>query len=176
MADADGDSRPHDPGALRIRRVRPVDTDRIVALHRRALREAGTDPDDVPGTADLRWVEAAYLDTGGEFLVAERPADGTDADDEAVIVAMGGIVVDGDVAELSRFAVDPDHHRRGYGSVVLDALETAARDRGAARLELTTASRQAAAVSFYRTRGYAETGRERHGKYELVRFEKPLHR
>ena len=158
-----------------LRRFEPGDTERIVSLHRRALREAGTDPDDVPGTADLRWVRQAYLDTGGEFLVAERPADGTCPDGDADrIVAMGGLVVDGAVGELFRLAVDPDYHRRGYGSTLLDGLETAARDRGVSRLRLTTASRQEAAVSFYRSRGYEEVDRGRNGEYELLRFAKRL--
>jgi ribosomal protein S18 acetylase RimI-like enzyme len=166
--------------AVRIRRARATDTDELGALHRRALRAAGTDPEDVPGTADLRWVEAAYIDSGGEFLVAEAQEAriaGERQDGEAAagrIVAMGGLVVDGAVGELYRFAVHPDHQRVGYGSRILDALEEAARERGVTRVMLTTASRQAAAVSFYRDRGYGEVGRERHGKYELVRFAKSL--
>jgi ribosomal protein S18 acetylase RimI-like enzyme len=150
---------------FRVRRARPAEADRLLDLHRRALREAGTDPDDVPGARDVLWLEEAYLDTGGEFLVGEV--------DEQV-VAMGGIVVDDTVGEVFRFAVDPDHQRRGYGSAVLGGLEAAARERGVSRVTLTTASRQEAAVSFYRTRGYAETERGRNGEYELVHFEKSL--
>lgn len=155
-----------DGAELEVRRFRPGDAETLVAVHRRALRDAGSDPDDVPGTADLHRVEAAFLDTGGEFLVG---VDGT-----GTVVAMGGLVVDGATGELFRVAVDPDHQRRGYGGAVLDGLERAARERGVERLELTTASRQAAAVAFYAARGYAETGRERYGEYELVRLVKRL--
>ena len=42
------------PEAVTVRRFRPADTEAVVALHRGALRDAGTDPDDVPGTRDLR--------------------------------------------------------------------------------------------------------------------------
>ncbi|MFB6150538.1 MAG: GNAT family N-acetyltransferase [Haloarculaceae archaeon] len=160
-----------------VRRYEPADEAAVRRVHERALLDAGTDPADVPGTADLGWIEAAYVEPGGEFLVAE--ADGE-------VVATGGLVVDdrggsgGDDAddpvegELFRLAVDPDHQREGYGTAVLDGLEAAARERGVDRLALTTARRQAAATEFYPARGYERVGRERHGEYELIRFEKRL--
>lgn len=148
-----------------IRRFEPGDTDAVVALHGRALAAEGTDPDDVPGTRDLQWIEAAYLERGGEFLVAEVGGE---------LVAMGGLAVDDAVGELFRIAVAPGHQREGYGSALVDALERAARERGVERLVLTTARRQDAAVRFYRARGYAETDRERYDGYELIRFEKAI--
>lgn len=154
-----------------LRRYRPGDADAVRRLHERALREAGTDPGDVPGTRDLRWIEAAYVDPGGEFLVVEL--DGTDESGGGV-VAMGGLVVDGAVGELFRVAVHPDHQREGYGSAVMQGLEDAARESGVERLVLTTAARQQAATAFYPARGYTRTGRERHGDYQLLRFEKRL--
>jgi ribosomal protein S18 acetylase RimI-like enzyme len=158
------------PGGGRIRRFRPSDTAAVVALHESALSVAGTDPADVPGTHDLRWVDRAYIDTGGEFLVAET----ADGDGEPELVGMGGLVVDGTEGELFRFAVDPAVQRGGLGSALLTGLERAARDRGVERLRLSTARRQTAAVQFYAAQGYTETGRERFGDYVLIDFEKRL--
>ena len=100
---------------LRIRRYDPHDADPVWTLHETALRDAGTDPADVPGTDDLQRIEAAYLDAGGDFLVglvpssevgagADGPAVGrADGDgdrerrraprtDDGALVAMGGFV------------------------------------------------------------------------------------
>jgi len=161
---------PDRSGDRTIRRAGPDDAERLRRLHRTALRRAGTDPDDVPGTDDLADVQLTYVDPGGEFLVVET--DGR-------IVAMGGLTVEGeDLApgegELLRIAVDPDYQRRGLGSEIMSALERAARDRDLDRIVLTTARRQAAATEFYPARGYEEIGRRREGEYELLRFAKEI--
>jgi len=148
-----------------LRRYEPGEEGAVRRVFRRAMREAGTDPADVPGTQDLDWIEGAYLDHGGEFLVVE--VDGE-------VVATGGLVVDGNVGELFRIAVDPDHQRAGHGSGLLAALEDAARERGVERLILTTALRQDAAVDFYSDHGYGQTGHDRHGEYRLRHYAKRL--
>ena len=58
---------------LQLRRYEPRDADPVWTLHEWALRDAGTDPEDVPGVEDLRRVEATYLDAGGDFLVGVLP-------------------------------------------------------------------------------------------------------
>jgi len=79
-----------------VRRFQPGDGPAIERLYRRALQTAGTDPDDVPGNGDLRLIGQTYLDTGGEFLIA----DGEDG-----IVACGGLLRDGPIAELIRITL-----------------------------------------------------------------------
>ena len=159
-----------------LRRYEPGDRDAVVSLHRTALREAGTNPEDVPDNDDLRDVESTYLDTGGAFLVV----DGAQTDGQAdAIVAMGGLAVEGDgipsgAGELLRIAVHPDHQRAGYGSAIVAGLEEAARDRGLDRVFLWTAQRQRSAVRFYRSRGYQGTDHRTEGEYELLRYEKSL--
>ena len=148
-----------------IRRFQPGDASDVRRVHRDALRAAGTDPADVPGNADLRWIEETYLRSDGEFLVAER-------DDR--IVACGGFLVDGETAELMRIAVDPAHQRAGYGTAILDELEATAGDRGCDRVILTTADRQAAAKQFYADRGYKRRDTRCVAGYELIAFEKSL--
>ncbi|WP_136687665.1 GNAT family N-acetyltransferase [Halorhabdus amylolytica] len=148
-----------------VRRYRPGDEPAVENLYRRALQEAGTDPDDVPGNQDLRWIEETYLRSDGEFLIAE--SDGQ-------IVACGGLLVDGATAELLRIAVDPDHQREGFGTAIVEGLERAARERDCDRIVLTTASRQASATTFYPERGYERLGTERVNGYHLIEFGKRL--
>lgn len=155
-----------------LRRYEPGDGEAVRRLHRTALADAGTDPDDVPGTEDLSDVAGRYLDAGGEFLVVEDDATGE-------VVAMGGLAVEGDgtpadAGELFRIAVDPERQREGHGARIVDGLEDAARERGLDRVVLWTAQRQRAAVRFYRARGYEGADHRTEGEYELLRFEKSL--
>jgi len=154
----------------RLRRYEPRDREAVWALHRTALREAGSNPDDVPDSDDLRDIESNYLDTGGEFLVVESDGE---------IVAMGGLAVEGaeippGAGELLRIAVHVDRQREGHGDRVVAGLEDAARERGLDRVFLWTAQRQRSAVRFYRARGYEGTDHRTEGEYELLRFEKAL--
>lgn len=148
-----------------IRRYRPTDAPAVRTLHERVVRAAGTDPGDIPGAADVADIEGAYLETGGEFLVAER--DGR-------LVGMGGLAVDGDEGELFRMRVATDCQREGVGSRLLDALEAAARERGAARLYAETARRQSAALAFYPANGYEQVDARTDGEYDLVTYRKDL--
>ncbi|MFB6128750.1 MAG: GNAT family N-acetyltransferase [Halorhabdus sp.] len=148
-----------------VRRFQPGDGPDVRRVHRAALRDAGTDPVDVPGNQDLRWIEEAYLRSDGEFLVAER--DGR-------IVACGGLLVDGEMAELVRIAVDPAHQRAGHGTAILDELEATAGERGCERITLTTARRQQAATRFYPGRGYELVGTRPVNGYTLLDYEKSL--
>jgi amino-acid N-acetyltransferase len=78
-----------------------------------------------------------------EFLVAE--ADG-------VVIGCGALhVMWEDLAEVRTVAVDPDHARRGVGSLVLSALMQRARDVGVARVFCLTF-----AVPFFEQHGFVE--------------------
>lgn len=173
-----------DDDRVRLRRFDPSRDDpaALHALHKRALRDAGTNPEDVPGTEDLDDIPGTYLD-GGEFLVGIEDGD---------LVAMGGFRPAIDLppgghegfeagaadpaaaVELFRIAVAPELQGRGLGTAVLDELERRAADEGFAWVVLTTAARQRAGVELYRSRDYREVGRRQEGAYELVRFEKSL--
>ncbi|MFC7176452.1 GNAT family N-acetyltransferase [Halosegnis marinus] len=150
----------------RLRRATDADSDALVALHRSAIRAAGSDPDDVPGNEDLRDIERAFHGAGGELLVVE---DGNDP------VAMGGFKPrDGDTVEVVRMAVADGARGEGYGSRVLAELERRAREAGYEGVVLETTARQERAMAFYPRRGYEETGRRTVGEYEVVAFGKPL--
>jgi ribosomal protein S18 acetylase RimI-like enzyme len=152
------------------------------ALHERALRDAGTDPADVPGTEDLDTVAETYLD-GGAFLVgyaggalvamggyrpsSDLPAGGHEGFD-------AGAADQAEAVELFRIAVAPETQGRGLGATLLAELEHRAVASGFEWVVLTTAAHQRAGVELYRSRGYEEVGRIQEGEYELVRFEKRL--
>jgi GNAT superfamily N-acetyltransferase len=148
-----------------LREATNGDREALVALHRRAITHAGSDPDDVPGNY-LADVEGTFHDDGGTFHVLES-GDG--------VVAMGGAKrVDEATVELVRIAVDPDHHREGLGSRMVAELERFARETGYERVELETTERQAAARELYASRGYRETGRRQVLGYTVVGFAKDL--
>jgi GNAT superfamily N-acetyltransferase len=167
------------PAEPRLRRYRPGDGPAVRAVHERALRDAGTDPADVPGNDDLHSIESAYLASDGEFLVVDC---GT-ADDPEVVATGGYKPTDGRedgspesetrTVELFRMAVAPERQGEGHGVRVLSGLERRAREHGFERVVLSTATRQDSA-GFYAAHGYRETGRERYGEYELIGFEKRL--
>ena len=91
---------------IRFRRYDPSDGVAVAALAEWAMRDAGTDPTDIPGHADVNRVETAYLDAGGEFVVGLRDPEDEAADDwnprdqesfetgDGLVVATGGYLPD----------------------------------------------------------------------------------
>lgn len=173
---------------LRLRQYDPRDSDAVWQLHERAMRAAGTDPSDIPGTEDLRTIETSYLDAGGDFLVGICDADSTaptlPETFDGALVTMGGLLpseaghddeqtVPG-AAELHRMRTAPAHQGQGFGRQLLGALERRARAAGFERALATTACRQQRAVAFYRAADYREVDRSNFGEYELLHFEKLL--
>lgn len=150
---------------MNIRRYQPGDAETVARLHERVLRDAGTDPDVIEHPDDIDDIRGEYLDTGGEFLVVE------DGDD---IVGMGGLRVDGDEAELYRMRVAIDRQGEGIGTMLLAALEAAARERGVDLLFAQTADCQHKAVNFYPRNGYEQIDTFPRGEDMLIRYEKDL--
>ncbi len=184
------------PGSdLRLRRYDERDAAAVWRLHELAMEPTATDPDDIPGTEDLRAVGERYLDAGGEFLVGVLPEadEGVTAESrvasapavhDGLLVAMGGVLPNeaghdderavAGAAELHRMRVAPAYQREGYGRELLHALEGWAREAGYDPLLATTARTQPAAVEFYRQEGYEVAGESMEAGYELVHFEKSL--
>jgi ribosomal protein S18 acetylase RimI-like enzyme len=178
--------------ALRLRRFDARDADAVWSLHEWAMRDAGVDPGEIPGTDDLRDVPGSYLDAGGDFLVGVVDGGGDGggrrppATFDGHVVAMGGLLpneaghadertVPG-AAELHRMRVAPTHQRRGYGRRLLAALEERAAAAGFSPVLATTAKRQSGAVALYRGAGYEAVGESREGDYTLVHFERSVER
>lgn len=63
------------------------------------------------------------------------------------------------VAKLHLLVVDEGLRGRGIGRMLLRAFEAWAREGGALRLSLTSATRRAEAHAFYRAAGWEETGK-----------------
>lgn len=150
---------------MNVRRYQPGDSETVRRLHEQVLRDAGTDPADIPDPEDIENIERAYIEPGGEFLVVEDDGD---------IVAIGGLKVDGTEGELFRMRVAIDRQGEGIGTRLLDALEAAARERGVERLVVQTAKRQRNAVHFYPNNGYEQTHTSPRGEYTLIHYEKDL--
>jgi len=152
---------------LVIRRYEYGDLQAVIDLHNLVLTEAGAHFGDGPWDDDLKNIESAYIDTGGEFLVGE--CDGR-------IVAMGGLQkTDPHMAKVRRMRVHPDYQRRGFGKVILDQLESRALALGFRRLFLDTSILLKGALRFYPKYGYHKTHEEDSGEDRLIYFAKELH-
>ncbi len=78
---------------------------------------------------------------------------------ERELVAMGGVEIDGEDAELKRFYVRPEHRGSGAAQQILDALVAEAERSGVRRLRLETGIHQHAALRFYRRNGFVDIPR-----------------
>jgi GNAT superfamily N-acetyltransferase len=136
---------------LVVRDARPGDLDAVIALLREdAIREV--DEVEVPASAYAPAFAEILADDHHQLLVGE-------ADGEVVATAqlswlrrltyVGGLFC---VVESVR--VRSDLRSRGYGADLMRAVERIARDRGAARIELTTNARRDRARTFYERLGY----------------------
>lgn len=91
-------------------------------------------------------ISAYYGERGGEFWVAV-------AGDE-VVGTFGLEPASNEAMELRRMYVKPSARRRGIARQMLQFAEDECRRRNVARLELSTAEIQTAALTLYRTAGY----------------------
>lgn len=78
------------------------------------------------------------------------------------------------IAEISRMRVHPDVQRRGFGQTILQTLEVRASELGFSALHLDTTIQQVAAQGLYVKNGYAEVGRARSGRSDIILYEKRL--
>ena len=151
---------------LVIRRYRDGDRAAVWALHNLALHAVGAHAGNGVWDDDLHHVAEVYLDGGGEFLVGLVAGR---------VVAMGALRRHDDLtAEVKRMRVHPDLQGRGFGRLVLRALERRAIRLGYRRLVLDTTERQAAAIALYRSEGFTETGRGRVLGFPCIFFAKEL--
>lgn len=104
---------------------------------------------------DFENIEGVYLNNGGEFLVGTI---------DNRIIAMGGLrKMTKDIVELRRMRVDPAFQRKGYGQMILDALEKGAKELGYKVIQLNTSLKQVPAQKIYEKNGYIEIKREKEG-------------
>ena len=189
---------------MQIRQFEQADAKAVVALDSWAMRDAGTEPTDIPGHDDVTRIAEVYLERGGAFLVGvlsdQAKLDGAlgkalgealEAESsqalktrDGYLAGMGGVLPNengyGDErtvpesAELHRMRIAPPVQGQGYGGQLLAALESIACEKGFRVLLATTATRQVRACAFYPAHGYTRVGPSQYGDYELVHFEKSL--
>ncbi len=158
--------------SVQLVRYRPEYQESVLKLHRsekiglsaKIGLDIGIGDDDEE--ADLRAIEQAYIQSGGDFLVGLLNGE---------VIAMGGFQrLSTDSGELRRMRIRADLQDRGYGSQLLLELERLAFRRGIYRLSFETARARPLTLEFYRKHGYQETGTGFYGKVETVHFSKVL--
>jgi GNAT superfamily N-acetyltransferase len=156
---------------LRIRQAVAADAPRlreVIEASVRGLQSHDYSPTQIEGALQTVYGVDSQLIEDGTYFVAEISEGAT-----AQIVACGGwskrrTLYGGDqfkgredslldpahdAARIRAFFVHPDWARRGIGSMILDACESAAIAAGFARLEMGATL---SGVAFYRARGYEE--------------------
>ncbi len=122
-----------------------VDLDEVMATMHLAF-------DPAFGEAWTRSQCAGIMGLGGVWLLLAR------RDGQAAGFALSRGVLD--EAELLLLAVQPDHRRFGIGRMLLDAVASEARSRGATRLHLEMRDGNPAAILYERA-GFHEIGRRK---------------
>jgi ribosomal protein S18 acetylase RimI-like enzyme len=151
---------------LQIRRFESRDAAAVWELHRASIAATGADAGD-DFYADLRDIAGEYLGKGGDFLLGF--ADGQ-------LAAGGGYVpLSSDEVEIKRMRVHPSHQRKGFGEVLLSALEKGPAERGFRWVYLETTTLQQPALALYAKYGYRETGRGEKLGYTIVCLRKGLY-
>jgi ribosomal protein S18 acetylase RimI-like enzyme len=155
-----------DVSVLELRRYQESDAATVWRLHEDGLRQMNANAGHGPWDDDLRSIQAAYLDSGGDFFVGVV---------EGEVVAMGALRrVSGTIGEVKRMRVDIRFQRQGFGRTMLQRLEERARELGYRTLRLDTTVTQVPAQHLYRSSGYREVGRTHLGGQELILFERQL--
>jgi ribosomal protein S18 acetylase RimI-like enzyme len=151
---------------LELRRFQDADQRAVWELHKLGLEGTGAHLGNGSWDDDLRSIPESYLESGGEFLVGVV---------KGRVVAMGALRhITESIAELKRMRVHPRFQRRGFGRLILSALEHRARELGYAKLTLDTGVVLTAARRLYQSAGYCEVGRGRIGAVDVIYFEKRL--
>lgn len=128
------------------------------------MQHVGAYKGDGPWDDDLRDIQNVYLHNNGEFLVGEC---------EGCLIAMGAFrKSENGLAEIKRMRVHPDFQGRGYGRLILEKLEAAAKALGYTGFHLETSELQIAAQKLYRKNGFIETGRTVIDGFNCILFEK----
>jgi [ribosomal protein S18]-alanine N-acetyltransferase len=168
---ASDDEAANPAGAARLRRMVPADLVDVIALEHELF------PDD-PWTPEMFADEVAQPRESRLYLIAEADAgDGGVADSDIVSgrgAASGPVMAGyaglmfipgGTQADVLTIAVRKAYWGQGIGSALLDALLTAARERGCAEVFLEVRADNPRAHGLYLRRGFEELG-VRRGYYQ----------
>jgi GNAT superfamily N-acetyltransferase len=137
--------------ALRVRDARPDDLEAVVALLREdVIREL--DETAVPTSAYAPAFAEILADAHQQLVVGE--VDGQVVATAQLSWLRRMTYVGGLFCVVESVRVRSDLRSRGYGAALMREVERIARDRGAARIELTTNAQRDRARAFYERLGY----------------------
>jgi GNAT superfamily N-acetyltransferase len=159
-----------------IRQAVPADIPALRVLIEASVRQlqAGDyTPGQLEGALETVYGVDSQLIADGTYYVAEAKAEAHAAESDTTLVGCGGwskrrTLYGGDrwtarqddlldprrdAAKIRAFFVDPAWARRGIGSLILEACESAAKAAGFTRLEMGATL---TGVPFYRVKGYLE--------------------
>jgi ribosomal-protein-alanine N-acetyltransferase len=156
--------------APRLRAMVPADLVDVIALEHEVFPDDPWSPemfaDEViqPPESRLYLIAEAEAGDGG---VGREIVSGREAASGPAMAGYAGLmfVPGGTQADVLTIAVRPAYWGRGIGSALLDALVTAARDRGCAEVFLEVRADNSRAHGLYRRRGFADIGIRR-GYYQ----------
>ena len=97
-------------------------------------------------SADLADIEKTFLQSGGDFLVAEV--------DGHVVGAAGLLLSEEGQADVVRVTVHPSVRRQGIGTALMEAIEHRAVGLGIQRLKLDVGENSKDAIAFYLASGF----------------------
>jgi GNAT superfamily N-acetyltransferase len=160
---------------IHIRKATTADVPRlreVIEASVRGLQAQDYSPAQIEGALQSVYGADSQLITDGTYLIAEVTES-----QKPEIVACGGwskrktlyggdqyasredslLDPKQDAAKIRAFFVDPKWARRGIGSMILEACESAAEEAGFTRLEMGATL---SGVAFYRAKGYAEIERQ----------------
>ena len=150
---------------IQIRRYDPADHPAVIRLHEAALRDVGAYVEEEGWDEDLHDIESNYLGDG-EFLVGFY---------RGRLVAMGAFRrTEPGRVEIKRMRVETNLQGRGFGQVMLSALEESAAEKGYTMLSLDTTVQQESARRLYVRNGYREAGRGKMWGFNCVFYEKTV--
>ncbi|MBN9391983.1 MAG: GNAT family N-acetyltransferase [Chloroflexi bacterium] len=125
--------------------------------------------DNYPGDdADLLHIKEIYLQGDGKFLVGVF---------EGQVVAICGLKKSSaDRGEIRHMSVDINYHRRGFGKLMMQAMENRAIELGCKSLHLDTSISQLPAQALYLSCGFHEVGHSfvGVGNWEIILYEKQI--
>ncbi|MEW5720531.1 MAG: GNAT family N-acetyltransferase [Chloroflexota bacterium] len=115
---------------------------------------------------DLDDIEAHYIQRGNVFVVAETGG---------AIVGTGGLIaVDAHTARLVRMSVSRAQRRNGIGRALVTRLLDLARQRGSARVIVSTEHGWDDAINLYAQCGFREYARDEVDIYFALALESPI--
>jgi N-acetylglutamate synthase-like GNAT family acetyltransferase len=137
---------------LTVREATNADAAAVMRIVSTVLEEYGLKADPATTDRDILDIEASYQANGGTFRVVEAADLG--------VVGCGGLYrVGADEVELRKMYLLPVARGQGVGKRMLRDFIAAARQMGAARMSLETASVLKEAIGLYKGHGFIRVSR-----------------